>query len=290
MSTAPDRALRDRIRSEETFCVTLVDWQGALAARQVFEQFMKIFSDAGLSPSVWLASHGMDQGVISGWQEIENTLKERVASCFELTLRHERDDFPGAWDMSCLFYDANNEHEQTGGLSCLQVAVLASRVADKDAMSASLAKFVADRTAFCYGYAFTAAYGLDLETYGPGLATSGAICPELEDPYAWPKELLQAMPHHAARPHRKGMLRFVYPRNFLSESQLRMPVDEVDLQTWIRKERMGCLEKLANQLWAWDLDEEEIHSARIALGRRGKLLAFRVRPGPAASRRGAIPS
>lgn len=280
MTPNPDRALRDRIRSEETFCVTLVDWQGALNARQVFEQFMKIFSGAGLSPSVWLASHGTEQRAISGRPEIEKTLKESAAGCFELTLRHERDDFPGAWDMSCLFYDANNEHEQTRGLSCLQVAVLASLVADRDAMSASLAQFVADHAAFCYGYAFTAAYGLDLETYGPGLATSGAICPELEDPYAWPKELLQAMPAPAARPHRKGMLRFVYPRNFLSEPQLRMPVDEVDLQTWIRRERMGRLEKLENQLWAWDLNAQEVNSARLALGRRGKLLAFKARPEP----------
>lgn len=52
MTMDSNRALRNKIRSEETFCITLVDWRGALDAREVLDRFMKFFADAGRSPSV----------------------------------------------------------------------------------------------------------------------------------------------------------------------------------------------------------------------------------------------
>ncbi|MCV6433203.1 hypothetical protein [Pseudomonas aeruginosa] len=278
MTMDSNRALRNKIRSEETFCITLVDWRGALDAREVLDRFMKFFADAGRSPSVWLASSGPDQRMISGQPEIERALREKAAACFELTLTHERADVHGTWDVSCFFYDANSEHEQTKGLSCLQMAASSSLIEDTGSVSESIARFVAESAEFAYGYAFTAAYGLDLETYGPGLATSGALCPDLEDPYAWPRELRQAMSAHAPRPHQDGKLRFLYPRNFLSESLLRMRIDEVDLETWIQDERMGYLKRSAPNLWTWDLNQAEQNAARLALGQRGKLVAFRNLP------------
>lgn len=266
-----------RPADESTFCVTLIDWQGTLDAAHVLERFMNFFTDAGRSPSVWLASYAGREASLGGAAEVQAVIEEHAASCFELTLRHEREGLRGAWDVSCLFYDANNEHEKTKGLSCLQIAASSSLVRDAGLVAESMARFVAERAEFSYGYAFTAAYGLDLETYGPGLATSGAICPDLEDPYAWQKELVRAMSARTARPHHDGLLRFVYPRNFLGESLLRMRIDEMDLAAWIVSERMGRLTKLARNLWCWDLDEEQMQSARLALGRRGKLVAFKPR-------------
>lgn len=277
---ASKRALRERIRSEDTYCVTLIDWRGALDAARILARFAAFFADTGRTPSVWLASCGADQQAISGASEVSKIIEQDAGACFELTQRHEREDFRGAWDVSCLFYDANNECEQTKGLSCLQVAASSRLVGDKAGVSESLARFVADNAEFSYGYAFTAPYGLDLEVYGPGLATSGSICPDLEDPYAWQEKLRHAMSARTARPHHDGRLRFVYPRNFLSEPLLRAQVGETDLAEWIVRERMGHLVKSANNLWTWDLSDAEMNAARLALGQRGILAAFRNRKLP----------
>jgi len=43
MSSDSHRMLRERIRSGSIYCVTLLDWRGALDARLVFEHFLAFF-------------------------------------------------------------------------------------------------------------------------------------------------------------------------------------------------------------------------------------------------------
>jgi len=68
----------------------------------MFKHTLAFFSDCKRTPSVWLASYGPDQKRISGKSTIEKLLRENAQACFQPTLRHEREDFAGAWDVSCL--------------------------------------------------------------------------------------------------------------------------------------------------------------------------------------------
>lgn len=280
MSSDPNRALREKIRAESMYCVTLLDWRGALDAQRVAERFLAFFAQCGRAPSVWLASYGAEQKQVSGKARVDKLLRENASACFELTLRHEREEFAGTWDVSCLFYDVSNANEGTGGLSCLQLCAARQLIPDENEVGESLARFVADEAEFCYGYALSAPYSLDLETYGPGLASSGVLSPALEDPYAWQKELMRTLPAREARPHQQGLLRFVYPQNFLSEAQLRIPVDGADLEAWIRAGGRGRLVPLSPHLWSWHLDDSEIEQVRLELGQKGRLVAFKTRAEP----------
>lgn len=85
MTVDPNRGLRDKVRSEEMFCFTLVDWRGAPDAGHVLERFMKCFFDAGKGPSVWLASTGLGQREIAGQSEVETAIEGNAAACLEPT-------------------------------------------------------------------------------------------------------------------------------------------------------------------------------------------------------------
>jgi hypothetical protein len=273
-----DAQLRKQIVNEPFSCLTLIDWAPALSAAEVFAMFMRFFEHLDASPSIVLGTVGRESKAIGSKSGLIKTLAERSEECFDIVLRRERDDFRGAWDISCMYYDANNRFESTKGLSCLQVAVSERLCNFQSAHFKEVIEFLANRARPCYGYAFTAPYATNLETYGPGLAGTLPIDNQIEDPYAWSLALAKAMQERTERPHQLGLQRFVYPENYLSAIHLDRKIEGVSLLDWINADsHRGSVNTLAHDLFVWVVPNEHLHDVRISLGEAGLAVGY-MRP------------
>ncbi len=66
--------------------------------------------------------------------------------------------------------------------------------------------------------------------------------------------------------YRDGLLRDVYPWNFLTKPQLTKLVDGITLEKWIRQDpRRGTLGELSGDVLLWELDSAELPWVRQAL-------------------------
>jgi len=66
--------------------------------------------------------------------------------------------------------------------------------------------------------------------------------------------------------YRMGILRDVYPWNFLTQPQLAKPVDGLPLEQWIRRgTKRGVLSPLCDGMWLWEIAESNIPEARRTL-------------------------
>jgi hypothetical protein len=275
-NTTSDVQLRKQILCEPFSCLTLLDWAPALSASEVFEMFIQFFENVGAKPSIFLGSAGIESKTIGSKKSLLKTLTERNEECFDIVLRRERDDFRGAWDVSCMYYDANNRFESTKGLSCLQVAVSERLCNFQSDYFKDVVTFLANRARPCYGYAFTATYATNLETYGPGLAGALPIDNQIEDAYSWSLALGKAMRERVERPHQLGLQRFVYPENYLSAIHLDKKVEGISLRSWINAaSRRGNLTTLTRDLFVWVVPTDHINDVRISLGEAGLLVGYK---------------
>lgn len=66
--------------------------------------------------------------------------------------------------------------------------------------------------------------------------------------------------------YREGVLRDVYPWNFLTASHLTAQVNNMVLQDWIQQdEQRGQLKPLNDDVWLWEVNEENILAVRYTL-------------------------
>ncbi|MBS0261732.1 MAG: hypothetical protein JSS02_07210 [Planctomycetes bacterium] len=76
--------------------------------------------------------------------------------------------------------------------------------------------------------------------------------------------------------YRKGLLRDVYPWNFLTVPQLTRFVDGIPLEQWIRRSRMrGTLRQLTDEVTLWEVEETAIPKARKTLHEAGVIFDWR---------------
>lgn len=69
-----------------------------------------------------------------------------------------------------------------------------------------------------------------------------------------------------ARVWDRGLLRDIYPWNFLSASHVRMPIGTVTLEQWITEDvQRGQLVHLDDQLWFWEVPAVNLGAIRKAL-------------------------
>ncbi len=269
------KELRASVLNDEMFCVSIIDWKGQIKTGHVLSEFLKKLRDSGAEPDVWLSSTKAGRE-LRGKRAVLDEVSNDPDGVYDLTIRRKRREIEGTWIASCLFYDANNPNEPTKGLSCVQFAAPMRLIADSTAIARSFALLVDEEASFGYGYAFKGPYSLNLETYGPGLASSGVLAAGQEDPYAWQSSLRSTLTH-GPRPHQRGMLRFVYPLNFLSTELLDSRVNEESLASWIAANASrGTLLKIGRNLWEWSIPEEEIFEVRQQLGMFGKLIAYKA--------------
>jgi len=275
MQRQSPRALRANILNDEMFCVTLIDWKGQIRANKVLHAFLQTLEGFSAQPDVWLSATAKGEE-LRGKRAILSEVSRDPDGVYELTLRSTRREMEGTWTASCIFYDTNNPNEPTKGLSCLQFSAPTRLILEYRRVARSFALLADEEASFEYGYAFNAPYSLNIETYGPGLASSGVLAAGQEDGYAWQRSLNSALAH-GTRPHRRGMLRFVYPLNFLGTQLVDSPVKDESLASWIKAHpSRGVLSKIGRNLWEWSIPDEEISEIRRQLGALGKLVAHKA--------------
>lgn len=71
-----------------------------------------------------------------------------------------------------------------------------------------------------------------------------------------------------------GLLRDVFPVNFLSVAHLQAPVGDQTLAEWIADGSRGLLAEIGGGLSSWTLNPEQIPDVRDELVRAGKLIAY----------------
>jgi len=72
--------------------------------------------------------------------------------------------------------------------------------------------------------------------------------------------------------YNQGLIRGVYPFNFLNSSQLQMPVEGVSLSDWIQQDlQRGTLEPIDERLTLWRVPEEAIPAIRDILWKTGQI-------------------
>ena len=68
----------------------------------------------------------------------------------------------------------------------------------------------------------------------------------------------------------RGILRDVYPWNFLTAPQLESKVKKETLADWIQRRKWrGRLEQVDDRITLWDVQEKYIPKIRSVLGREG---------------------
>jgi hypothetical protein len=129
-----------------------------------------------------------------------------------------------------------------------------------------LAKRIIQTTRPGYGIGYTRPHQLGPSVYAvgivQGIGTPGERTPAEE---AEAHRISHWGDGAAARVWEKGLLRDVYPWNFVSTHQLHARVSGVPLKEWIRRGGRGELEQLSEDLWFWELDPELIPAVREAL-------------------------
>jgi len=79
--------------------------------------------------------------------------------------------------------------------------------------------------------------------------------------------------------YREGLLRDVYPWNFLTQTQLTKEVGGVLLEQWIRQDaRRGTLSPLCDGVSLWEVGEAHLPAVRQALHQAGTIFDWRKYP------------
>jgi len=255
------------------FCITFVGWKEPVNSKNVINLFLDFFSIAEIPPSVWIAASDEDGKAVLGKRKIH---RDRDYEYYELTLRHERKEVKGTWDVSCIFYDTNHPNEPTKGLSCLQISMSLSLIKDKYLMLLNFYDFIARFISFGYGYFFCSPYSINQEVYGPGLASSGVLCKKSEDPYLWSMKIMESISKKTRMPYEEGFLRFVYPGNFLNKTQLSARIEDESLESWIKSSLAhGSIKKISDEISLWSLTDEQLEFVRCFLGQNNLLISFK---------------
>jgi len=123
-----------------------------------------------------------------------------------------------------------------------------------------------------YGIGYTRSHRLDAGFYAIGLNfdPGDLTAEELEEQEwigTWGETLFED------QVYRKGILRDVYPWNFLTRSHLKKKVEGVPLEQWIRQNtRRGRLSEFGRGMHLWEVAEKHISAVRQTLLRAGLIL------------------
>jgi hypothetical protein len=72
-----------------------------------------------------------------------------------------------------------------------------------------------------------------------------------------------------------GMLRDIYPLNFLSKAHLENQIKGLPFDQWVAADPVrGTLKPLTNSMWSWRVEEDNISTIREALRPTGLVLCI----------------
>jgi hypothetical protein len=123
-----------------------------------------------------------------------------------------------------------------------------------------------------YGIGYTRSHQLDPTSYAIGLLVdrgelTGAAAREEAEIAAWSETLFED------QVYRKGILRDVYPWNFLTRPHLKKKVAGVPLEQWIHQNpRRGTLSKFGRGMHVWEVARKDIPSVRRTVRQAGLIL------------------
>lgn len=76
--------------------------------------------------------------------------------------------------------------------------------------------------------------------------------------------------------YREGLLRYVYRWNFLTQPQLERHVEGMPLARWIKADaKRGTLSLLCEDMWLWEVQEEQLETLRDRLHDAGAIFDWR---------------
>ncbi|NBF06709.1 hypothetical protein GV819_31030 [Pseudomonas sp. Fl5BN2] len=79
--------------------------------------------------------------------------------------------------------------------------------------------------------------------------------------------------------YKSSTLRMVYPANIINTHHISISINDINLKEWIlSNEKHGSLEKLNNEMWLWEVDEENLEYVNRVLGEAGILIAWDPKP------------
>jgi hypothetical protein len=141
----------------------------------------------------------------------------------------------------------------------------------------SIARPVAQALKPVYGIGYTREHRLGPELYAIGIVQGlGLSGPEDEEALIISKWSYIGMVNQV---YRDGLLRDVYPWNFLTQPQLSRPVGAVSLQEWIQSDpRHGTLSVLCDRVCLWEVSEADIPDIRQKLRQADVIFDWRKYP------------
>lgn len=156
--------------------------------------------------------------------------------------------------------------------ACIEASAAVTSLADPALYD--LAKRAVLALSPAYGIGFTMAHDR-----GPGFYCLGLIyaigviseTPEAEEHArrieAWENvAMLQEL-------YRKGILRDVYPWNFLTESHVARRVERQPLLKWINKDpKRGTIAEFVDGVWLWEVEDDHLDEVRTVVSRAGLVL------------------
>jgi hypothetical protein len=134
-----------------------------------------------------------------------------------------------------------------------------------------IARAIAESTGASYGIGYSRRHRLGPNMYAIGIAQGLGICSDNPDGASEGDEIEASRISHWGHAMRgrlwdKGLLRDVYPWNFLSPPLLEAPIEGLPLSRWIERDpARGKLEPFANGMVFWEVDTALISGVREAL-------------------------
>jgi hypothetical protein len=106
-------------------------------------------------------------------------------------------------------------------------------------------------------------------SYGPSASFSGPEYEEALRVSSWAVGMKNEV-------YRKGLLRDIYPYNFLTKAQLTGTVCGISLSQWIQQDKSrGILTPYEGDMWMWSVEESAIGQIREILQDEGRIFAPR---------------
>lgn len=139
-----------------------------------------------------------------------------------------------------------------------------------------LARTLAQVLKPAYGIGFTREHRLGPELYAVGICYGGDDVPTGEA-YEEARNISRWCDMGMVKQvYREGLLRDVYPWNFLTQPQLTKPVGGVPLERWIQQSmERGKIGPLCDGVVLWEVAEAHLPAVRLALYKAGVIFDWR---------------
>lgn len=257
--------------SPDCQAIAFYGWDASEQSLRAFWERLLAWFDAHACPPDLLSVHGEGfSGKVASFSRVHARLKARgfesVESISVFSMLPEGTIPVRDWKMT-----ADLSRRQ----SCAVVAADSSLVTIENSMLAIARRAVEDlRPVYGVGYRRERRLGPALYAFGLNYGIHASSGPEYEESLRVSRWGDTGM---ARQVFRHGVLRDVYPYNFLTEAQLSALVDGIRLEAWIRQAAgRGNLASFHGNVSLWTVDDAALPGLRDVLGAAGLVFDART--------------